>query len=117
MGDYINREEAVEAIMDSLRNDPFVVDADTSQDFVDGSEEQGKEDAALLLQIPAADVRENRRGRWVQTMRAHVEGTVSYAPRWGCSCCGREFLQDPSNLHFLFCPECGADLRGEDQNG
>ena len=109
MGDYINREEAVEAIMDSLKNDPFVVDADTSQDFVDGSEEQGKEDAALLLQIPAADVRENRRGKWIKI--GHL--VRSYK----CDQCGNFLDFDGVNEGIgdaNFCPVCGADMRVQD---
>lgn len=66
--------------------------------------------------LPAENVRENVPGQWVQTVTAHMEGTVSIAPRWGCSCCGREFLFDPVKAHFLFCPECGADNMMEEDD-
>ena len=47
----IGREKAVDLIMKSVKEDPFVVDENTSQDFVDGAYEQACNDAALIDQM------------------------------------------------------------------
>ena len=55
--------------------------------------------------IPSADVRENARGEWI-----HYDGEFDYD--FKCSECGYS-VWDNSD----FCPNCGADMRGEENNG
>lgn len=51
LDNVIGREKAVDLIMKSAKEDPFVVDENTSQDFVDGAYEQACNDAALIDQM------------------------------------------------------------------
>ena len=57
--------------------------------------------AALEEQTPA-DVRENVKGEWLQD---RLVG-------WLCSSC-REHIVLDINKYGKFCPNCGADMRGE----
>lgn len=52
--------------------------------------------------IPAADVRENKRGKW---MYDDDVNTGLYAI---CSCCKESIYQA---FEFYYCPNCGADMR------
>ena len=55
----------------------------------------------VLPTIPTADVRENVRGEWIDRGK---DMTI----RWQCSECGRK------DMHiYNFCPNCGADMRGD----
>ena len=56
-----------------------------------------------ISRVPIADVRENVRGEWI-----FPYGDKKYKR---CSVCGRVFYSIPYNTNF--CPECGADMRGE----
>ena len=48
--------------------------------------------------------------RWTDKVE-HSRG-VEYIPRCRCSECGTEY--DPNSAKFInFCPQCGADMRGE----
>lgn len=65
-----------------------------------------------LRAIPAADVVERKKGKWMPSSL-----TWSYY-NYDCSVCGcNEFRQVDHNggyKAFNFCPNCGADMRGED---
>lgn len=75
--------------------------------------------------IPAADVREVKRGKWsVQEIYKHEMsyGTTAYEPVYKCSACGNlmeSYLRYdapimPEDADFPhFCPNCGADMREE----
>lgn len=52
---------------------------------------------------PTADVRENVKGEWI-----FPYGDKKYKR---CSACGKTFYSIPSTSNF--CPNCGADMRGE----
>ena len=52
--------------------------------------------------IPAADVRPVVRGKWIEL------GKYSDGYNWRCSVCKRE-----STMAINYCPNCGADMRGE----
>lgn len=56
-------------------------------------------------EVSTADVRENVRGEWI------YEGNGVFR----CSFCGeRYYLVDDAKLcDYNFCPNCGADMRGE----
>lgn len=68
-----------------------------------------------IIDAPVADVRENVRGEWERVdgftgveafgfKETTVEG-------WSCSIC--DFEIDVSEKSFNYCPNCGADMRGE----
>lgn len=59
---------------------------------------------------PVADVRENVKGEWIAVENACFD--TSYK----CSICGEEFFLEvgtPKENEYNFCPNCGADMRGE----
>ena len=67
----------------------------------------GIRDAIMdVLSAPSADVRENVRGKWED----RYDGTV-------CQKCGK-YVYDDGDYHIIwhpnFCPNCGADMRGEE---
>lgn len=65
------------------------------------------DDYERISKLPAADVREVKRGKWKKQLKANGWN------EWydcTCSCCGTVFNDfDPSN----YCPNCGADMREE----
>jgi len=82
-------------------------------------------DPVFVMTLPAADVRENVHGEWKhgreisRTMLMNNTLHIDYK-NWKCSVCGFEvdrllYKIDGSPV-FNFCPNCGADMRGE-QNG
>ena len=62
----------------------------------------------LIMDLPAADVRENVRGDWIPQNHNKTNGMLStlvyYYPK--CSVCGH------CANYTNFCPNCGADMRG-----
>ena len=57
----------------------------------------------LVKQAPAADVRENVKGKWIESSGATIDIKASS----DCSQCGA--LGSP---HFKYCWKCGAKMRG-----
>ena len=55
--------------------------------------------------IPAADVAERKHGKWIDSFAD--DGFVNR----NCSLCG-QFVSIYNNYNF--CPNCGADMRGDD---
>ena len=69
---------------------------------------------AIMAQIddyPTADVRENVKGRWITVYEEGWSG----GGFWKCSACGYcySFGEYFEGDEFNFCPNCGADMRGE----
>ena len=54
----------------------------------------------LLSNIPSADVVERKRGEWV----------YEFGKGAHCSICGKGCV-----WNFNYCPNCGADMRGNDK--
>ena len=91
MSDYISRDAAKEAFRKWT---------------VDGDELGGV--LQVVDAIPAADVRENRRGKWTRE-----ENWETGYGCWVnvCSACG---AITPVNVsRYRYCPNCGADMRAE----
>ena len=59
-----------------------------------------------ISRVPIADVRENVRGEWIFPYE-----DKKYKR---CSVCGKTFYSIPATSNY--CPNCGADMRG-DNNG
>ena len=100
MAEYISRQKAIEAIMD-LPNCPNGYSDTYDKACIIG----------MLVDVPTTDVRENVKGEWVQIKNES----------WECSVCHKEncyafryndYLTDRI-LQDFFCPNCGADMRGE----
>ena len=93
MKDYIEREAACELLAMAL-------DDDWEPEYA----------ANRMNEIPAADVRPVVRGKW--------ERTDAYPHRLYCSICYKTYLKNDELLErwefpLNFCPNCGADMRGE----
>ena len=59
----------------------------------------------MINEIPAADVRENVKGEWLADMIYDGEDEWCFLE---CSNCKYR-----SDDHFNYCPNCGADMRGD----
>lgn len=92
MSDYISRQAAIEAIRGCTEyyhnNMPTMIDKASAQ--------------TELMMLPSADVRENVRGEWIKK-----EGSLWTLAT--CSVCGELSVEGDKP----FCPNCGADMRGE----
>lgn len=84
MSDYISREAALKTV-------DFMYKACDTHKIEDFRELM----TAGLYGLTAADVRQNRRGKWL----------CGY-----CSCCGERTVWDETD----YCPNCGADMRGKE---
>ena len=83
MGDYIRRNEALHVVNG--------IDSNFSE---------------YIKMIPAADVRENKRGRW----KYYGEGRYVKS-HFRCSFCDYPRYEHYAN-NFKFCPNCGAMMEG-----
>ena len=93
MTDYISREAAIEAMYE-------LCNKDQRQIFT-------REQLLALDDVPAADVREVKRGHWIGLDEFPHED-------WECDVCGSQaFGNDRIPQEFHFCPNCGADMREE----
>ena len=99
MGDYIDREAAQKIIcgLCGVCQNPTLHDLMHCDDI-----------CPQFAQIPAADVRPVKRGRWM----AGIYGSVFIV----CSVCGYEWYA-ASTMSQKFCPNCGADMREEATDG
>lgn len=109
MDDYISRKGAIEALC--------------AMECGDDSEHCVKRTCEVfttLMRLPAAPVREVKRGRWI------IKNGVQYAPEaeQGCvkvikvqcsSCRWRMYLTDSLEQAWNYCPNCGADMREESE--
>lgn len=99
MDDYIKRSYALKAVCDYC-----VMNCDVD-------EEKCHQYDFMQNNIPAADVRENVRGKWKNTVAFHIE----------CSECGCNISANKGIVFFThdskynFCPNCGADMRGNEE--
>lgn len=63
--------------------------------------------------LPTADVRENVKGEWIKESEHSVMGD---GYMWFCSICGRREYFNFRGQKDNFCPNCGADMRGEEND-
>ena len=93
MSDYIKREDAIEQ---ARRN------------WTGEGEWIASTEIQLLKNLPSADVRENVRGEWIY---APIENGMIITM---CSICKKCSVITPSVKEwYRFCPNCGADMRGD----
>lgn len=103
MNDYISRQAAIEAI----KNDAL------------GLVYYGKKEAIECLDaVPATDVRPVVYGEW-RDRDGNPVGWDEYNPgcparQCWCSNCGEDLVaSDEYPVQGLYCPHCGADMRGK----
>lgn len=65
----------------------------------------------IIKRQPPADVRENVRGEWLQHT---IDGNVWSIDKDTCSVCKETFYEiSETGCVWNFCPNCGADMRGD----
>ena len=91
--DYISREAAYNAIVNNYDKDDQLRD---------------------LCALPAADVREVKRGKWIPYNPLESGNAVHFQ----CSNCNAFYqMEVPNRTHdFDYCPSCGAYMRGKPIN-
>jgi hypothetical protein len=86
------------------------IDADLLQE--DFKEDHGGKRSLMIDTQPTADVRENVRGEWLSK---NLDNFRKYEVI--CSVCGARFIGNydayDEPYDFNFCPNCGADMRGD----
>ena len=94
MAEYIDREAVVDAVIGIYYDTPEI--NLTAEKF-----------EAAINGIPAADVAPVRHGRWVEKEK------YTFGIMYDCSLCENRILD---NGHpWNYCPNCGADMRGEEE--
>ena len=88
---YITQEEVFKILTDL--NDPLNAKVRTTEAM------------RLINDLPAADVKPVVRGKWIE-LGKYIDGY-----NWRCSVCKRE-----STMAINYCPNCGADMRGNIKN-
>jgi len=109
--EYIDKEALmakIDAWEESARNG-------TNPNCKNGNEYEAAMDIAIMVEeAPAADVRENVKGRWIPDYDyteydfdgiTKLREPLKYQDGWQCSLCGG---YSPSETHF--CPNCGAKM-------
>lgn len=82
-----------------------------AKDFVRHAWAKGLDVIEYLDEVPAADVRPVVRGKWIRRCDSIFAG---------CPNCGCEVMQIKTSVfrdgkgRIDFCPNCGADMRGEE---
>ena len=94
MAEYIEREYAVDAVLDVYCDTP---DIDLSCEKFE----------AAILKIPAADVAPVVHGRWVPTKAPFMNECKD------CSVCGYRTVW---GHRYNYCPNCGAKMDGGDSD-
>lgn len=69
---------------------------------------------ALIDCVPAADVRENVKGKWIDGQQMGFDGSLYWYRE--CDQCGYKRQDDNPDRDSKFCPNCGADMRGVNPN-
>lgn len=95
MDDYISRNGTVEALC--------------AMECGDDSEYCVKRTCEIfttLMRLPAAPVREVKRGKWIQVLPPDENGNATYE----CSCCHKGEVHVPI-VEVSYCWNCGADMR------
>lgn len=92
--DLINRQDAIDALCDNCNNMQAVCAHYPCRQYI------------AVETLPSAQP-ERKKGKW---KRKIVDS--GYNADWVCSECGDRWKYD--FINFNFCPNCGADMRGED---
>ena len=97
MSDLIKRKDVLDAICDNCK-----LETDFDRYKACGN----CKDVKMIMDIPSAE----RKGEWIWSPR-DTDGTVS-----GCcsNCSFSHLFIGGHTAQYNYCPNCGADMRGED---
>ena len=99
MSDYIKREDAIRQIVKTSAQNELDIPAIGTVIYI-------------LSEMDSADVRENVRGEWISHDLENGEKSID---KDCCSVCGERFREIAmTGCEWNFCPNCGADMRGEE---
>ena len=112
MGDLIDRQAAIDALVNESQSDGAYGYIDT------------KSIICMLNDLPSAqpDVPERNVGKWTEMTVIHKDEAKDIIEEWQscrCSVCGRYHTQ-PYMYYFYepkFCSWCGAEMRKETEDG
>ena len=93
MAEYIEREYAVDAVVDVYYNTP---DINLSCEKFE----------TAIFKIPAADVAPVRHGRWIEKEK------YTFGVMYDCSICDNRILDNGHSWNY--CPICGARMDGSE---
>lgn len=114
MSDYIERELALRIIIQKQKE--LCPLGTYGKKYVDGYDREKFDDWQEIIDgiesVPAADVTEVKRGKWIQE-QIKIENMSIVRYRNTCSECGgkADFLL--RELHYSYCPHCGAKMGAE----
>lgn len=98
--DLIRRQAAIDAIEKTYGSIAYQEDGFTRSDAID-----------ILKSLPSAQTKRNP-GKWIEHHEPYTWMGYTY---WTCSECG--FGEDDNKVRSNYCPNCGADMRGEPDGG
>lgn len=106
MSDYISRQAAIEAMIEDKIQTKIYITLTAERDFevFNGACDRH---AKMLKELPSAQP-ERKKGKWIEVDDYYnrISGR--------CSVCGWEsHLYEDDVVGMNFCPNCGADMRGE----
>lgn len=102
-GDTISRQDAIEAFYEPKNGGTYAELNDGSEWYM-----TSKEIYAVLESLPSA---EPKTGKWV---KRQTIGEFCFAY---CSECGEPILHGRTSPLWYYCPNCGADMRGGEEDG
>lgn len=109
MNDLIDRQAAIDAVEESRR-----LNHHQDGKAACAHEYEHRHFLKILRDLPSAQPEQKQeKGKWIKKMSIiEKERYILHDPVWGCSCCNKEY--DPVIAKMInFCPNCGADMRGE----
>ena len=111
MTDYISRDAAINLILEYIEEY-----AEIDEHGFHGEKWCAMKEAEdCLKSLPAADVREEKRGKWKRVVDFTGVEAFGYKETmlvgYGCNVCGYEV--DVSEGDYNYCPNCGSDMRDE----
>jgi len=110
MTDYISREAAIEKLKEE-RNYTGKFSFEEEHAWSVGFQQGISFALSDIASIPAADVREVKRGRWRD---AREDMCLCTSCGWGFLLSYKNREEDAGLVHrFKYCPNCGADMREE----
>lgn len=111
---YIDADKLAEHKFSYVTHDRYVSDGRPKSEEEIYAYKVGYNDAieSIAQFAPTANVVERKVGKWVEPTR---DGCVTYDKNAyrECSCCGaKTYLA----MQYKFCPNCGAEMKGEDND-